>query len=45
MEVKWTLTDDMPTYCVGLFDTREEAEAAKEKLGIPRFCPTPILKD
>ena len=26
MQIKFTLTTEMPTYCIGLWDTRQQAE-------------------
>ncbi len=34
MQTKFTLTTEMPTYCLGLWDSREEAEAFMTASGL-----------
>lgn len=34
VQVKFTLTTELPSYCIGLLDTREEAESFLEASGL-----------
>ena len=44
MRVAFTLTTELPTYCIGLWDTREEAEAFLESSGLGKgVVVTPII--
>lgn len=44
MRVKWTLTDDSPVFCLGLYDTLEEAQEMKARLKV-NVVATPIIMD
>lgn len=44
MRIKWTLTDESPVFCVGLFDTLEEAQEMKERLKMD-LVATPVIMD
>jgi hypothetical protein len=47
MQVRYTLTTELPTYCLGLWDTREEAEAFRTAAGLESegVVVTPVISD
>jgi len=45
MQILWTITTEMPVYCLGVFDSKEEAETFMEEnkfesgmLATPLIC-------